>query len=209
LIKRKTKEVSSNSSFILKLKNYFEKESKSIRSNEKKQLMFFLLGFVLFYLIITLILGLIPQEFYKQITGNVIQGVLGIEGITTNSLGFLECNEFSWLSDGIVGTCYAFSVEGKTIFIAWLCTGLLEIIILVSAILASFGIKRKEKIVGIILAIIVGVIFNILRILITIHIVLTQNLQIVEFAHDILFKVILFVYITVFYVIWFYWAARK
>ncbi len=192
-----------------KLKTYFEKENKSIRSNEKKQLIYFLAGFVLFYLIISIVLGLIPQEFYKQLTGNVVEGVLNLEGIKTTSLGFLECNEFSWLSEGVVGTCYAFNVNDKTIFIAWLCTGILEIIILISAIAASFGIKQKEKLIGIILAIIVGVIFNILRIIITIHIVLTQNLQIVEFAHDILFKLILFVYITVFYVIWFNWAMKK
>ena len=194
---------------LSKLKTYFEKENKSIRSNEKKQLIYFLAGFVLFYLIISIVLGLVPQSIYKQLTGNVVEGVLNLEGIKTISLGFLECNEFSWLSEGVVGTCYAFNVTDKTIFIAWLCTGILEIIILISAIAASFGIKHKEKLIGIILAIIVGVIFNILRIIITIHIVLTQNLQIVEFAHDILFKLILFIYITVFYVIWFYWAMRK
>jgi exosortase/archaeosortase family protein len=194
---------------LFKMKNYIVSENKKIRSNEKKQLIYFLGGFVLFYLVISLLVGLVPQEVYKEITGNVVQGILSLEGINTISLGFLECNEFSWLSEGIKGTCYAFNIADKTIFIAWLCTGILEIIILISAILASFGIKQKEKLVGVILAIIVGVIFNILRIIITIHIVLTQNLQIVEFAHDILFKVILFVYITVFYVIWFYWAMRK
>jgi len=191
------------------LKKLVASENKSIRSDEKKQLIYFLAGFILFYLIISLVLGLVPQSFYKQLTGNIVQGVLSLEGISTTSLGFLECNEFSWLAEGVSGTCYAFGVNGKTIFMAWLCTGVLEIIILISAILSSFGINSKEKLIGIVLAIIIGVIFNILRIILTIHIVLTQNLQIVEFAHDILFKVILFGYITVFYVIWFYWVAKK
>jgi len=203
LVKSKTKSVFS------KLEGIFKKENKSIRSDEKKQLIYFLGGFILCYLIISTIVGIIPSEVYKQSLGEVVQGILSLEGIKTTSLGFLECNEFSWLTDGVNGTCYAFGLNEKTIFIAWLCTGILEIIILVSAIIASFGIKRKEKIIGIVLAIIVGVIFNLLRILVTIHIILTQNLQIVEFAHDILFKVVLFIYITVFYVIWFYWAAKK
>jgi hypothetical protein len=43
----------------------------------------------------------------------------------------------------------------------------------------------------------------------TINIALTQNTQIIEFAHDILFKIVLFIYITVFYVIWFYWASKS
>ncbi len=203
MVKSKTKSVFS------KLEGIFKKENKSIRSDEKKQLIYFLGGFILCYLIISTIVGIIPSEVYKQSLGEVVQGILSLEGIKTTSLGFLECNEFSWLTDGVNGTCYAFGLNEKTIFIAWLCTGILEIIILVSAIIASFGIKRKEKIIGIVLAIIVGVIFNLLRILVTIHIILTQNLQIVEFAHDILFKVVLFIYITVFYVIWFYWAAKK
>ena len=194
---------------IASFRKLIASENKKIRSDEKKQLIYFLAGFVLFYLIISIVVGLVPQEIYKQLTGNVVEAVLNLEGIKTISLGFLECNEFSWLSDGVIGTCYAFNVSDKTIFIAWLCTGILEIIILISAIIASFGIKQKEKLIGVILAIIVGIVFNILRIIITIHIVLTQNLQIVEFAHDILFKVILFVYITVFYVIWFYWASKK
>ncbi len=207
--KEKTLKNDSKKDLVSKIKDYFENENKKIRSDEKRQLIYFLAGFILFYLILSLILGLVPQIIYKQITANTVESVLNFEGIKTTSLGVLPCDEFSWLSDGVVGTCYAFSVNDKTIFIAWLCTGVLEIIILISAILASFGIKRKAKIIGIILAIIVGIIFNVLRILVTIHIVLTQNLQVVEFAHDILFKVVLFVYITVFYVAWFYWAMRK
>lgn len=207
--KEKIYKTSSKKDLIFKIKDYFKNESKKIHSDEKRQLLYFLAGFILFYLVLSLLLGLIPQEIYKQITGNAVEAVLNLEGIKTTSMGFLPCDEFSWLSDGVIGTCYAFGVNDKTIFIAWLCTGILEIIILISAILASFGINRKEKIIGIILAVIVGIIFNVLRILVTIHIVLTQNLQVVEFAHDILFKVVLFCYITVFYVAWFYWAMRK
>lgn len=203
MAKNKFKEI------FLKIKSYFEKENKKIRSDEKKQLIYFLAGFILFYLILSLLLGLVPQEIYKQITGNVVEGILNLEGIKTTSLGFLGCSEFSWLSEGVEGTCYAFLVEEKTIFIAWLCTGLLEIIILISAILASFGINTKAKLIGVLVAILVGIVFNIIRIIITIHIVLTQNISVVEFAHDILFKTILFIYITVFYVAWFYWAKNK
>jgi exosortase/archaeosortase family protein len=70
--------------------------------------------------------------------------------------------------------------------------------------LASFGIAWKKKFIGIIFAVIVGYVFNLLRVWTTINIILTQNVQTIEFAHDFLFRAVLFVYIIVFYVVWFY-----
>lgn len=194
---------------VSKFKKRIKKENEEIRLNEKKQLFYFLGGFILFYLLISIALTIVPQEIYKQLVGNSVEGILNLSGMKTISQGFVPCNEFSWFSEGIEGTCYSFLVSGKTILIAWLCTGLLEIIILISAIIASFGIKNREKLIGIVLAIIVGAVFNLFRIVFTIQIALTQNIGVIEFAHDILFKLVLFVYITVFYVAWFYWAKNK
>ncbi|MFA7132159.1 MAG: exosortase/archaeosortase family protein [Bacteroidales bacterium] len=207
-MKRKLKKISIND-IPSRIMNKIEEENKAIKSNEKKQLIYFVLGFIFFYLLLSFTINLIPQEYYKQLTSNSVEFILNASGIKTTTLGFVPCNEFTWFYEGIEGVCHSFLVGEKTILIAWLCTGILEIIILVSAIIASFGLGNKEKLIGVILAIIVGVILNLIRIIFTIQIVLTQNIQVVEFVHDFLFKLILFVYITVFYVAWFYWAKER
>jgi exosortase/archaeosortase family protein len=207
-MKRKLKKNSIND-IPSRIMNKIEEENKAIKSNEKKQFIYFILGFLLSYLALTFIVSLFPQEFFKQLIGSTVEYSLNLFGNNTITQGFVPCNEYSWFYEGISGSCYSFLVGSKTIHIAWLCTGLLEIIILISAMLASFGIKNEAKIIGVIIAVIVGVLFNLLRIVMTINIALTQNTQIIEFAHDILFKIVLFIYITVFYVIWFYWASKS
>lgn len=193
----------------LSAQKLIEKENKEIRLNEKKQFIYFVIGFILFYLLITFTISFIPQEYFKQSTGESVELILSLIGHEPNTEGFVSCEEAYLVYSENEGKCYSFTLQDKTIHIAWLCTGVLEIIILVSAILASFGIKNKQKMVGVVLAIIVGVGFNLVRIILTISVVLTQNNQLIEFTHDWLFRIVLFVYITVFYVIWFYWANRK
>ncbi|MBT4192439.1 MAG: exosortase/archaeosortase family protein, partial [Candidatus Diapherotrites archaeon] len=176
-------------SFIIE---YLKEKEEEIKSSQKKQFTFFMLGFVLSYLILTGITYLIPEIFFDLLTGLGAKGLLQLQG--------LEVIEF-------IGENYQMLVgpagSGKTIIISWLCSGVLEIIILVSAMLASFGISWKKKFIGIIFAIIVGYVFNLLRVWTTINIILTQNVQTIEFAHDFLFRAVLFVYIIVFYVAWF------
>ncbi len=208
-IKKKTAKLSqkkSGAGFIL---DYFKEQHKKIRTDKKKQFVFFVLGFVLSYLILTVLVSIVPDIYYKEAVGGMVRGALGAQGINTTSVGNVECMEFSWLSDTAKGSCYSFTAEGKNIVISWLCTGILEIIILICAIIASFGVKWKEKAVGIIAAIILGIVFNILRIGITINLIFSQDVATVEIAHDALFRIILFVYIAVVYIIWFYWAANK
>jgi exosortase/archaeosortase family protein len=182
-------------SFIIE---YLKEKEEEIKSSQKKQFTFFMLGFVLSYLILTGITYLIPEIFFDLLTGLGAKGLLQLQG--------LEVIEF-------IGENYQMLVgpagSGKTIIISWLCSGVLEIIILVSAMLASFGISWKKKFIGIIFAIIVGYVFNLLRVWTTINIILTQNVQTIEFAHDFLFRAVLFVYIIVFYVAWFHFSVRK
>jgi exosortase/archaeosortase family protein len=161
--------------------------------------------------VISFIVGLVPQSVFKQGTGEMAQFLLEAQGIKTNTIGLAECKEYSWITDSINDECYSFSTreEQKTIIISWLCTGITEIIILIGAILASFGVNWRKRVIGAIAAIPAGIIFNLLRIWITINIILSQSIQTVELAHDFLFKIMLFIYVVVFYVIWFYWAERK
>jgi exosortase/archaeosortase family protein len=212
--KKENSRLLKETSLLSKAKSFFSKEEKEVRTNKKKQFVFFILGFLLSYLIITTIVGIVPDIFYKTATGKVVESVLLIQGVKIQELGQIDCSEFSWVTDTTNGQCYSFlanpSTSGeKQIIISWLCTGVLEIIILISAILASFGINWKKKIAGIGIAIIAGVIFNLLRILITVNFILTQSGEIVELTHDVLFRLVLFIYIVVVYVLWFNWSVKK
>ncbi|MFA5930879.1 MAG: exosortase/archaeosortase family protein [archaeon] len=202
----------NNDNIFDSVKKYFQAQEEKIVSDNKKQLVFFVLGFVFFYLLITGLVLLIPSEFYKAAVGKSVQSIISLQGIPTSEGSFIGCTEANWIGAEIPSNCYFFQTNTtieKVIFISWLCTGILEIIVLASAILASFGVSWKKKLQGILVAIILGVIFNLLRIVITVNIILGQEGQIVEFTHDLLFRVILFVYIVGFYVLWFYWANGK
>jgi len=182
------------------IKKYFKEQEKKIISNPKKQFTWFVLGFLIFYLILSGIAYPFADTL-KESTGRNSELLLNIQGIETQSNGSVEL-EFE--------NAYSFEIvqSGQTIFISWLCSGVLEIIILVSAIIASFGISWKKKIIGIIIATIIGYVFNIFRIWVTLNIILTQNAQVFEIAHDTLFRIVLFVYIIVVYVLWFNWAKK-
>jgi len=191
------------------LKEKIANQEEKIKTDKKKQFIFFLLGFVFFYLLLTAVALIIPSTTYKEITGGVVQVTLGVMGQNTNSMGLVECTESNWVGLETKDYCYSFEVNGKTILISWLCTGILEIIVLISAILASFGVEWNKKIIGAIVAIILGAVFNILRIVVTIFIILSQNIQTTELAHDLLFRIILFIYIVGVYVLWFNWAVKE
>lgn len=212
------------------LKEYLKKQGEKIRANKRKQFAFFVLGFILAYLVLTFAVSLVPETAIKQAVGETVRGALSLQGINTTEEGIIFCQENSWIGDTVKGECYSFFIvqngkvlteeleqaleqaphpEGKAIVISWLCTGVLEIIILVSAIIASFGVSWRKKIIGVIAAAILGALFNLLRIWVTINLILTQNTQTVELAHDMLFRFILFIYIFAVYVIWFYWAAKE
>ena len=110
------------------IKKKIEEENKEIKSNEKKQFVYFVLGFILFYLTISFLISLIPQEFFKQLTGVGVEFVLNLFGNNTFTQGFVPCNEYTWFYEGVSGSCYSFIVGSKTIHIAWLYR-ILEIII--------------------------------------------------------------------------------
>jgi len=183
-----------------KTKNYFREQEKKIVKDQKKQFTWFVLGFLIFYLILS---GLAYPfaDPLKEGTGRSSEGLLNIQGIETRSNGSVELE---------LENAYSFDIvqSGQTIFISWLCSGVLEIIILISAILASFGVSWKKKFIGIIIATIIGYVFNIIRIWVTLNIILTQNAQFFEIAHDTLFRIVLFVYIIVVYVLWFNWSTN-
>jgi exosortase/archaeosortase family protein len=199
----------TKNNFVEAAKNYLVEQEKKIRSDKKKQFIFFVLGFLVFYLLLNGVVSLAPQGVFKGAVGQTLQSVLNTQGMNVNSIGFIDCIENNWVGMETTSTCYSFTAEGKQLIISWLCTGVLEILLLVSAILASFGISWTKKFWGITIAIISGALFNLLRLVITVNLVVSQNISVVELAHDVLFRVVLFVYIMVIYIAWFYWAMKE
>ncbi len=92
---------------------------------------------------------------------------------------------------------------------SYLCTGILELTIVWSAVLASFGIDLRKRLIGVAAAAIVLVAFNFARIISSILIIAWLGLDAGNFSHDILFRVFLFVVIAGFYYVWFGWATKK
>ncbi len=186
---------------ISKILSYWEEQQEKIKSNKRKQFTFFVLGFVICYLLLSTILYGFSNPL-KIFTGAVSQGLLLLQGVETSFVGLVDFE---------METAYSFIINqtNQLIVISWLCTGVLEIIILVSAMIASFGIKFEKKLVGIGVAIFSGIIFNFIRIWITLNIIMLQNAEVFELAHDLLFRLTLLLYIIIVYVIWFNWAEGK
>jgi exosortase/archaeosortase family protein len=188
--------------FLEKVKSYWLREEEKIKKNKLKQFEFFILGFIFFYLLISTIISIVPQTFFEAATGFTVKNLLSAQGLEAS--GAVKAVEgFGEVFVLQIGS----GTAAKEIIISWLCSGTFEIIILACAILASFGIEWKKKFQGIAVAIVAGYFFNLIRVWLTVNIVLTQNIQIIEFAHDLLFRAVLFLYITGFYVLWFFWAA--
>lgn len=181
--------------------DYYKLQQEKIRENKRKQFTFFVLGFIIIYLLLTTIVYPFEMEA-KIFTGIISESLVGLQGVETTFLGLVEFE---------LEEAYAFTINhtNQLIVISWLCTGILEIIILVSAILASFGISLKKKLIGIVFAIISGIIFNFIRIWITLNIIMLQDAQVFEIAHDLLFRLTLLVYVIIVYVIWFSWSEGK
>ena len=77
------------------------------------------------------------------------------------------------------------------------------------AVLASFGIDLKKRIIGVIAGTIALFLFNLFRIIASILIINSFGLDAGNFSHDILFRIFLFVTIAGFYFYWFKWATKK
>jgi exosortase/archaeosortase family protein len=186
--------------FLIPIKKYYEEQIEKVKKDKKKQFTFFVLGFIVSYLILSSFAYAltIPAEIF---TGIISEFLISLQGFSTTS------NGISMFTDGLA---YSFNINqtGQLIVISFLCTGLLEIAILISAMIASFGVEFKNKLIGIIGAIISGIIFNFIRIWITLNIILFSTTGTFEIAHDLLFRITLFLYITIFYILWFNWSNK-
>jgi exosortase/archaeosortase family protein len=177
------------------LQKYFELVEEKARASALQQVKYFLIFFLLVYIPLSFLFSLASFDILaKNITGVPLQILLSVQG-------------FSPVVDNTIG--FSLLVGGKLIVIDSLCTATFEIIILVAAIIATLGITLRKKIWGIVLAIGIGYLLNILRIWVTSNIILTQSIEAVDFFHGFLFKAIMFIYIAGFYIIWLIKSEEK
>jgi len=99
--------------------------------------------------------------------------------------------------------------NGIKIEINDLCTGLIEIIILIAAILSTVEIKLEKRIIGVIAGILFGITINILRITITTMNLLKTNIDYAILTHDVFFRISLFIVIAGFYWAWLQLVMKK
>lgn len=155
----------------------------------------FLIYFVIFFISLNLIFFLFNLNYYVGFyIAGIMKALLGGEVKTS----MFEAKE-----------CAALQIGSKEIVFSSLCTGLLELSVLVSAIIASHGIEIRKRIVGSVLAVAAVFIFNIMRIYITASFILSQNIEVAEIMHSVLFKSFLFVVIVGFYFLWFKWSTEE
>jgi exosortase/archaeosortase family protein len=99
--------------------------------------------------------------------------------------------------------------EKTVIVINDLCTGVLETMILVAAIIATMEIHWKKRAIGAIAAIIGIFVFNQIRIISTVFFILNAPIDWVVLSHDLFFRVFLFITIAVFYWLFLKWGKEQ
>ncbi|MFH1587123.1 MAG: exosortase/archaeosortase family protein [Candidatus Diapherotrites archaeon] len=155
----------------------------------------FLIGLVAFFVLLNLLFSLIPLEWVEFVFAFLTSLIFSVFG-AQNELVYGE---------PVIILLHNFPLP---ISISYLCTGLLELSIIVAAVAASFGIKIEKRIAGIIAATATIFAFNLTRIVLSIGIILLFGLEIGELSHEVLFRIFLFLVIAGFYFIWFNWATK-
>jgi len=156
----------------------------------------FLAGFVAAFFVLGVVSLLVPLQAVEEGVARIVLATLGLTGWQ----GTLDAAK-----EPVV-----LRLEGlaNPISISYLCTGLLETLVLVAAVLASFGIPWKKRWQGALGGLFISFIFNILRIDVTLLVVRAQGLAVGELAHDWLFRLALFLTVAGYYAAWFWWATR-
>ena len=156
----------------------------------------FLLGLAVFFSVISFALWLIPLKAVELFFAAPVLEALKLFGFS----GSIDAaNE---------PVRIILDASAIPIAISYLCTGLMEIAIIASAVLASFGISLQKRIVGVAAGILAIIIFNFIRILASVLIILWFGLDIGGFSHDLLFRIFLFIVIAGFYFAWMKWAEK-
>ncbi|MBN2127068.1 MAG: exosortase/archaeosortase family protein [Candidatus Diapherotrites archaeon] len=178
-------------------KNFLQKIKSDLNNkSEQKKGLKFIGFFLIWFLVLNLLFLFIPLqwiEFVPAFFAWIVFTLIGFQGIIVlQNPVLIEFTNFDYV-----------------VSITYLCSGLLESIVLVSCILASIGISRKKRILGAIAGVIVLGIGNIARIVLSVLILKIAGEFYADLFHEILFKIFLFIGIAGIYLIWFLWATEN
>ncbi len=95
-----------------------------------------------------------------------------------------------------------FWAEKNLVEISPLCAGLLEMILLASAILSTNTVTNIKKIKGILAGVALLYLFNVFRIVITTQQLVHSSLSFAEFTHDVFFRLMLIAGFALVYAGW-------
>ena len=154
----------------------------------------FIAGLAIAFALIYFLESLLPLVAVEAFVATVVMEILKLFGFEASLI----------IQEPVV-----LMVGEKAIAISYLCTGLLEIAVIVASIGASFGVNIYKRIIGCVGAVIATMLFNFFRIVSTILIIFSFDLQVAELAHEFLFRIFLFVVIVGIYAAWFKWATKK
>jgi exosortase/archaeosortase family protein len=125
-----------------------------------------------------------------------VQGLLGAAGIESQ----------------VSGNVLTMQVRGEDVdfVISRLCSGDVEIALLVSLLLASFDVLLVWRLVGALLGAVFLFLMNPLRIALTLLLTKDSGMETGDFYHSIIFRLFLFVLLVLYYFAWYkMFAGRK
>ena len=156
----------------------------------------FLFALTLLFIFFSFLLSLVPLEWFELFYAQASLAAISAFGIA----GTIEYGEPVLLRLDLIKEPLGFG---------YLCTGLLEMALVSSAVLATLSVSLQRRIRGAAIAIAVIVIFNLLRILASILILVTFGLGAANFSHDIFFRLFLFLTIAGYYYAWLHFATGQ
>lgn len=169
-----------------------EQEKKTVLNAGK-----FVLVLLLVFAVLGLFVFLVSMGPFKAVTAYASSAVLHGIGIPNT----VEGGEDAYI---------VLENQEKTIIVINdLCTGVLETMILVAAIVATLEIHWKKRAIGAVAAVLGIFVFNQIRIVSTIFFILNAPIDLVVLSHDIFFRVFLFITIAVFYWVFLRWGKEK
>ncbi len=157
-------------------------------------------GKFLFFLAVSFIalnvfVSLFPLEFFEIIFAVPTAFFLGLFGLQAQL---------------VFGEPVKILVEGLDLPVAitYLCTGLLEWIVLCSAIAATTEVNAKKRLAGIAAGTFGIFAFNLFRINFSILAIIFLGQSVAGFSHDVFFRVFLFFSVAGFYYVWLKQAVK-
>ncbi|MFH1664296.1 MAG: archaeosortase/exosortase family protein, partial [archaeon] len=127
----------------------------------------FLLILVISYVILSVLIELIPLKWIELLIAKsaaIVLTVIGLQG------------EIVFQEPVLI------LFENFSIQISYLCTGLMEFILLASAVIATAGISKEKKVLGVVGAGIATFLFNVARIVITVSLITGSSPETIELA---------------------------